>query len=96
VETTAKRVEGDATISDGDGTPLNLNDPLLTLEEAASILQLSVSAIRSYIRRGTLTPYKVAGSRGTPNNGREGTPHNGRRGTKVLESQIRELLKPIE
>jgi excisionase family DNA binding protein len=72
VETTVKRAEEDTATSDGAGD-------LLTLDEAAQSLQLSVSAIRSYIRQGKLTGHKVVGSRKM----------------WVLESEVRALLTPI-
>ena len=37
--------------------------PLLTVEQAASYLQLSTSTIRSYIRSGKLKAFRVAGLR---------------------------------
>jgi excisionase family DNA binding protein len=69
---TVKRAEEDTTISNGAGD-------LLTLEEAAQSLQLSVSAIRSYVRQGKLTGHKVVGSRKV----------------WVLQSEVMALLKPI-
>ena len=36
---------------------------LLTVEQAATCLQLSSSTIRSYIRSGTLRAFKIAGKR---------------------------------
>lgn len=39
------------------------NRDLLTVEQAASYLQLSQSSIRSYIRQGRLKAFRVAGKR---------------------------------
>lgn len=36
---------------------------LLTVEQAASYLQLSQSSIRSYIRQGKLNAFRIAGKR---------------------------------
>ncbi|WP_395141180.1 helix-turn-helix domain-containing protein [Armatimonas sp.] len=37
--------------------------PLMTVEQAASYLQLSTSSIRSYIRSGNLKAFRIAGKR---------------------------------
>ncbi len=36
---------------------------LLTVEQAAQYLQMSVSSIRSYIRQGELKAFRIAGKR---------------------------------
>jgi excisionase family DNA binding protein len=38
-------------------------DDLLTVEQAAQLLQLSPSSIRSYIRQGTLKAFRIGGLR---------------------------------
>ena len=46
-----------------DGQGDSQNRDLLTVEQAASYLQLSSSSIRTYIRQGNLKAFRVAGLR---------------------------------
>ena len=49
---------------DGSGRDyLTVDRDLLTVEQAASYLQLSTSSIRSYIRGGKLKAFRIAGKR---------------------------------
>lgn len=49
---------------DGTGREyLTVDRDLLTVEQAASYLQLSTSSIRSYIRGGNLKAFRIAGRR---------------------------------
>ena len=52
----------DTTSSVGATIAPSSND-LLSVEQAADYLQVSISSIRNYIRQGTLKAFRVAGKR---------------------------------
>ena len=57
---------------------LTVDRDLLTVEQAASYLQLSQSSIRSYIRGGNLKAFRIAG----------------RRKVLILRADLMSLLEP--
>ena len=57
---------------------LTVDRDLLTVEQAASYLQLSTSSIRSYIRGGNLKAFRIAG----------------RRKVLILRADLMSLLEP--
>ena len=57
---------------------LMVDRDLLTVEQAASYLQLSTSSIRSYIRGGNLKAFRIAG----------------RRKVLILRADLMSLLEP--